>query len=109
MRIKELRKKGADQVLKYFLQLQRGEIFAVMRWIEYTGWIIDESSPDIIVIRSPMGGQIRLVNAIQFDSKKECVFMKDKLNSEIVKESEPEHWFPTWVETYNRTHKDDPK
>ena len=105
MRLKELRKKGLDKDIKYFLHFERLSFFTVMRWIEYTGWIIAEPSDDIIIITTPMGGQIRLRNALQFEKRKECMFMKDKLNSEIVKENEPENWIHTWRKTYEKTHK----
>lgn len=110
MRIKELRKRGLDKDLKYFLVLLSIQSTfnpktSIKRWIEYVGWVIDKPKPDMIVIHSPMGGQDTLVNALEFETRKECLFTKDKLNSEIVKEHEPENWIVTWKKTYDRTHK----
>jgi hypothetical protein len=51
-----------------------------------------------------MGGEWRLDNYIICKSHKEMMFLKNKLNSEIVKSEEPEKFEPIWSETYRKTH-----
>lgn len=106
MRLKELRKKGLDEDLRYFLQLEQLSTSKVMRWIEYCGWIIERPDQHLIIILSQMGSSTHLIDAMMFETKKDCLFMKDKLNSEIVKEYEPDNWLPTWKQTDERTHKE---
>ncbi len=90
---------------KYFLEKKMLDYFPVYRWINHVGYIIGQPEPGITIIHSPMGGQHILKNALVFNNRKECRFMKNKLNSEIVKESEPQNWaLPTWQETYAKTH-----
>ena len=93
---------------KHFLQKQKLDIVTVTRWIGYSGVIIGEPEEGIIVIRDRNNKQTRLKDALVFDNFQEQKFMRDKLNSEIVKETEPDVWnrYPEWQLTYDQTHKE---
>lgn len=74
------------------------------RWIEYVGWEVDRFF-SIVYILSPLGGIIELVNPLCFGlNRRKCMDEKERLNSEIVKDNEPENWIATWKEAYARTH-----
>jgi hypothetical protein len=106
-----IRNKHKELKLEYFLDKEKissssGEIF---RWIEYVGWADGwtmETGEPRYRVRTPMGGYFYLkCPLVYFQSKEEMMFEKDRLNSEIVKEFEPENFNIHWSDIYNKTHK----
>lgn len=74
------------------------------RWIEYVGWEVDRFFSTVYIL-SPLGGMIELANPLCFGlNRRRCMDEKERLNSEIVKDTEPENWIATWKEAYARTH-----
>ena len=101
MRIHKVRKE-----LEYFLVL-RTLASACRRWIEYVGWEVGRDDTGIY-ITTPISPEPKyLEGALCFGNYKHlCLWEKDRLNSEIVREEEPETFqLPTWQETYRKTHK----
>jgi hypothetical protein len=98
-----IRNRHKELELQYFLHsepLSSGH----RRWIEYTGWLIDQNE-EACTILSPMGAEHILKSPLIFDDREVCMFMKSKLNSEYVKQHEPENFeIPSWREAYNKTH-----
>jgi len=95
----------------YYLEL-KGIISSIdnkplfYRWVEYQGKEKERNLFEI-AIYDLMGGVTILKMPIkEFGAnRKECMFMKDYFNSEIVKNNEPEIFNSTWSETYAKTHK----
>jgi hypothetical protein len=101
-----IRNRHNELELEFFLHFEQLEISKCWRWLEYTGWSIEQSGTTI-KMATPMGGYTMLNNPMQFSNKKECMFTKSKLNSEYVKQHEPDNFNVIWKDTYNKTHQDE--
>ena len=100
MRISKVRKK-----LEYFLALRTlGN--DCRRWIEYIGWEVDQDDTGVYITTPINPISVRLEGVLCFGNNKLiCLRKKDKLNSEIVRNEEPETFrLPTWQEAYRKTH-----
>ncbi len=80
-------KEATNKNMKNFLILEQLS-YGCWRWIEHIGWVTDHFF-SLVYVLSPMGGEREFSSLMEFDKKSECMFMKDKLNSEIVKNNEP--------------------
>lgn len=90
-----------------FLSLEWLPTAYCLRWIENRGWIVSQDDVSITVL-SPLGSNDRFEQKkvrLYGDDRKRMMFDKDRLNSEIVKEQEPDI-FHLWEEVYDQTHKD---
>lgn len=87
---------------EYLLELR--QLDGCFRWIEHVGWLVDQFMGEYTFM-SPMSPiPDVLTNCLYFGTdKKLCMFMKLKLNSEIVMKYEDMQ--KTWAEAYKKTHK----
>lgn len=101
MRIRKVRK-----ALEYFLVLRTLDN-GCRRWIEHVGWEVDRNDTSVYITTPINPTPERLEGALCFGNYKHiCLWEKDRLNSEIVRDEEPETFqLPTWQESYKRTHK----
>ena len=100
MRIHKVRKK-----LEYFLVLRTLDN-GCRRWIEHVGWEVDRDDTGIY-ITTPIDPTLKyLKDALCLGNlKRLCLWEKDRLNSEIVRDEEPKTFLlPTWQEAYRSTH-----
>lgn len=76
------------------------------RWIEHKGWETERFMGQVTII-SALGGREVLENPLCFGTdRRRCMATKERLNSEHVRNHEPENWrLPTWREAYARTHR----
>jgi len=72
------------------------------RWIEANGYITQRDLFSV-TFTSPMGKVHNVSYYVVFKTEHERSFMKDKWNSEFVKEYEPNRFF-SWREVYEKTH-----
>lgn len=100
MRIRKVRK-----ALEYFLVLRTLDN-GCRRWIEYIGWEVDRDDTGVYITTPINPTPKRLEGSRCFGNYKHiCLREKDRLNSEIVRDEEPETFkLPTWQELYKRTH-----
>lgn len=93
-----------DKSKEYLLEL-RQLYDGTYRWIEHVGWLVEQFFGQCTFM-SPMSPTPDVLNnCIYFGTdKKRCMFMKDKLNSEIVMRDESEEMRQIWSETYRKTH-----
>lgn len=95
-----------DKTKEYLLEYR--EIHnGVFRWIKHVGWLIGQFSGQYIFL-SPISPypDVYTNNCIYFGKDhKRCMFMQDKLNSEIVMRSDDEMMKKIWQTTYDKTHK----
>lgn len=95
-----------DNTKEYLLEYRRLDN-GVYRWIEHIGWLIDQFMGQYTFL-SPISPypDVYTNNCIYFGrDHKRCIFIMDKLNSEIVMQSDDEVMKQIWRETYNKTHK----
>ena len=100
MRIHKVRKE-----LEYFLVLKTlGN--GCRRWIEHVGWEVGRDDTGIYITTPIDPTPKYLKDALCFGNLKRLyLWEKDRLNSEIVRDEEPETFLlPTWQEAYRRTH-----
>lgn len=95
-----------DKSKEYLLELRQlhGGCY---RWIEHVGWLVEQFLGQYTFM-SPMSPipDVFVNNCIYFGTdKKRCMFMKDKLNSEIVMRDEDAEMRQIWSETYRKTHR----
>ena len=95
-----------DRTKEYLLELRQLHD-GCFRWIEHVGWLVEQFMGQYTFM-SPMSPYPDVLNNCLYfgNDRKRCMFMKDKLNSEIVMRDEDEEMQQIWAETYNRTHKD---
>lgn len=100
MRIHEVRKD-----MEYFLVL---EVLGngCRRWIEHVGREVGRDDTGIYIVTPISPAPRYLEGALCFGHNKGlCLWEKNRLNSEIVRNEEPETFlFPTWQEAYRKTH-----
>lgn len=104
-----------SQPVQYFLE--KRELISVFvndkdpdhihRWIEHKGWLVSAFFNDVTIINC-MGRQETLHNCLCFGTdRRKCMRTKSRLNSEIVRQEEPELWRtnPNWQKAYSETHR----
>ena len=94
-----------DKTKEYILELRQLHD-GCFRWIEHVGWLIEQFMGQYTFMSPISPHPDVLNNCLYFGTDhKQCMFMKDKLNSEIVMQHEDEEMKQIWLETYNKTHK----
>lgn len=84
------------------VSVRRGD-YVSRRWCVYKGWVLERYF-DTFRFLSAMGGVDEIRGAIGvFKSNEDAKMVANKLNSEIVKEWEPDLWV-CWKDVYERTH-----
>lgn len=94
-----------DKSKEYLLELRQLHD-GCFRWIEHIGWLVDQFMGQYTFM-SPMSPIPDVLNNCLYfgTDKKRCMFMKLKLNSEIVMKHEDEDMQKIWAEAYKKTHK----
>ena len=93
-----------DKSKEYLLELRQLHD-GCFRWIEHVGWLVDQFMGQYTFM-SPMSPTPDVLNNCLYfgTDKKHCMFMKLKLNSEIVMKHEDEDMQKIWAEAYKKTH-----
>ena len=89
----------SDKSKEYLLELRQLHD-GCFRWIEHVGWLVDQFMGQYTFM-SPMSPIPDVLNNCLYfgTDKKRCMFMKLKLNSEIVMKHEDEDMQKIWAST----------